>query len=258
MKRTLSALAILACVSAPAAADVTITSNTSGKGLGAMAGGPSTLFIKGTRMRTDQTVRGETLTTIMDAQTGQMISFSSNKKEAEVYNLAQMSAEMSKSVSLEGLKVQMTPNGQTKELLGRPATGYTLNISLPMKMGEMQMDMTMGGPVWIVKGAPGTADYAAFYKAAAEKGLFFGNPQQAKAQPAQAKGMAEMYRAMAQAGGVPYETAIEIRFAGEGPMAAMMSKMGGMGITTTVTAISTDPIGDDKFAPPAGYTLRNR
>ena len=36
----------------------------------------------------------------------------------------------------------------------------------------------------------------------------------------------------------------------------MMSQMGGMTITTKVTAISIDPIPDSKFALPEGYTKK--
>jgi hypothetical protein len=35
-----------------------------------------------------------------------------------------------------------------------------------------------------------------------------------------------------------------------------MSQMGGMTMTLTVTAVSSDPIADDVFALPAGYTKK--
>jgi hypothetical protein len=259
MKRILTATAVMALLAGPAFADLTITSNNTGKGLAAKAAnGQSITYIKGSKMRTDQTIGGEMNTVILDAQTQQMISFTSKKKEAEVIDMSKMTAEITKNIATEGMTVKLTPNGQSKELLGRSTSGYDLAVSIPVKMGEMTMNMMMGGPVWIAKGAPGAEDYAGFYKMAAEKGLFFGNPDAAKAQPAQAKGMAEMYRAMAESGGMPYQTEIEIKFAGEGMMAAMMNKMGGFGITTVVTAVSTDAIPDSMFAVPAGYSTKNK
>ena len=63
---------------------------------------------------------------------------------------------------------------------------------------DMTMMVTLAGPVWIVKDAPGTADYTAFYKAAVEKGWIFSDPRAAKGQPGQAKAMAEMYRQLAE------------------------------------------------------------
>ena len=67
------------------------------------------------------------------------------------------------------------------------------------------------GPVWIVKDAPGAAEYNAFYKAAVEKGWIFGDPRAAKAQPGQARAMAEMYNHFAEVGGIAYESDIQIK-----------------------------------------------
>ena len=65
------------------------------------------------------------------------------------------------------------------------------------------MTIAMTGVSWIAKGAPGSAEYSAFYKGAAEKGWIFTDPRAAKAQPGQAKAMAEMYTQFAQIGGMP-------------------------------------------------------
>ena len=62
------------------------------------------------------------------------------------------------------------------------------------------MLVAMGGPACLSKTAPGRSDYAKFYRAAAENGLFITDPRQAKASPGQAKGMVEMYKEMAKAG----------------------------------------------------------
>ena len=41
-------------------------------------------------------------------------------------------------------------------------------------------------------------------------------------------------------------------------MAGMMSKMGGMNITTTVTKITEGPIDDAMFAVPAGFKVKQQ
>jgi hypothetical protein len=119
----------------------------------------------------------------------------------------------------------------------------------------MAMTVNLRGPMWIVKGAPGAKDYMAFYKAAAEKGWIFSDPRAAKGSPGQAKAMAEMYRLLASTGGVPYETEMTIAIEGEGPMAAVMARMGGMAMTSTVLSVDTAPLDDALFEPPAGYKL---
>jgi hypothetical protein len=43
---------------------------------------------------------------------------------------------------------------------------------------------------------------------------------------------------------------------GTGQAAAALAQFGNMTLVTTVTAISTDPIADDVFVLPAGYTKK--
>jgi hypothetical protein len=109
--------------------------------------------------------------------------------------------------------------------------------------------------MWVVKGAPGTADYSRFFKAAVEKGWIFSDPRAAKAQPGQAKALAEMYKQIAELGGIAYEQQMQIKMGGDGPLAAIMSKMGNFSMTTVVDAVETGALSDDLFAPPAGYKL---
>ena len=137
------------------------------------------------------------------------------------------------------------PNGQTKQVAGKTASGYDMDISVPASLGGaggMKMVVKMTGPAWIVKGAPGTADYVAFYRAAAQKGFIFSDPRAAKGNPGQAKAMARMYEQFADIGGIPYETTMDIKPTGEGPMAGMMAKMGSMSMTQVVESVDTAAI----------------
>ena len=122
----------------------------------------------------------------------------------------------------------------------------------------MKMTIVLSGPVWIVKGAPGTSDFMNFYKTAVEKGWIFSDPRGAKGNPGQAKAMAEMYKQMTAAGGIPYEQEMSFKMTGDGPMAGMLAKMGGMTMTTTVTSVETTPLAADLFAVPAGYKIKEQ
>jgi hypothetical protein len=258
MRRVLAMVVICAAAASPALADVKLTATIGGKGMGMAGSGESVTYIKGMKMRTDSSMAGRQTASIIDVGAQKMIVLNPGKQEAEVYDMTAMAADMAKNVDMSAAKVSMTPNGQTKQILGRQTTGYDLSITMPMAAGGMNMDIVLSGPAFIAKDAPGGADYAAFYKAAAEKGFFFTAPQQAKANQAQAKSMAEMYRQMAAIGGLPYSSEIQIKFAGSGPMAAMMEKMGGVSMTTTVTAVATDPIPDSTFEVPAGWKVTNK
>jgi len=176
--------------------------------------------------------------------------------------MAAFSDEMSKSVDMSSLKATLTPNGQTKDIIGKSAAGYDMDISMQAGLGgnkDMAMTVSLVGPVWIVKNAPGTEDYLRFYKAAVEKGWIFGDPRAAKAQPGQAKAMAEMYKAIAETGGVPYETDMQIKIGGaSGPMAGLFAKMGNLSMSTAVESVDTASIPDDVMSPPAGYKLNTK
>jgi hypothetical protein len=261
MKRTFIGAVLALGLALPAHADVTLKQTTGGKGLGISGTASGTTYIKGNKMRSDVVMGDKTQTTIFDVDAQKMYVFDSKKKEADVWDMATFGAELSKTVDMSGAQASVKPNGQTKQIAGRTATGYDVEISMQSAMGgskDMTMTVTLAGPTWIVKSAPGSADYAGFYKAAVTKGWIFSDPRGAKAQPGQAKAMAEMYKQMAEIGGIPYETNVQIKMSGSGPMAGLLSKMGNVTMTTTVDSVDVAPLADDLFAPPAGYKLNQK
>ena len=252
-------IAILAAGLAPAAhAEVTIKQTTGGKGLGISGKTAATTYIKGNKMRSDVIVGDKTQTTIFDVDAQKMYVFDSKKKESDVWDMAAFADELSKSVDVSSMKASLRPNGQTKQIGGRTANGYDLEISMQSAIGgskDMNMTVTMAGPVWIVKNAPGAADYNRFYKAAVEKGWIFTDPRAAKGQPGQAKAMAEMYRQMAEIGGIAYETDMQVKMGGSGPMGGILARLGNVSFSSVVDSVETGALPDDLFAPPAGYKL---
>lgn len=261
MKHVLLTAALMLALASPSFADVTIKQTMSGKGMGMSTNINSTTFIKGMKMRSDSVTGDTTRTTIFDVEAQKMYLFDSKKKEADVWDMAAFGAEMGKAVQTDEMKASIKPNGQTKDIAGKTATGYDMEIEVPATMGGaggMKMTVVLTGPVWIVKGAPGSKDFLQFYKAAVEKGFIFNDPRAAKGQPGQAKAMAEMYRQMAEAGGIPYEQTMNVKMQGDGPMAGMLAKMGNISSTSTVESVDTASLADDLFAPPAGYKLNAR
>jgi hypothetical protein len=69
--------------------------------------------------------------------------------------------------------------------------------------------------------------------------------------------MAAMYRKVAGLG-VLLAQEMNIKFEGSGPMAGMMSKMGGSTMTSEVVDVSADSIPDSTFEVPADYKLIKR
>ena len=248
-------------MAAPAAADVTIRQTTNGRGLGMSGQMTGITYIRGHRMRTDVIERDRTRTTIFDLDTQKMYSFDSKKKEADVWDMAAVAADVAKSVDVSSLKATITPNGQNKSIADQTASGYDMSVSMTAGMAgskDLDMTVTLAGPLWVVTGAPGTDDYVGFYRAAAEKGWIFGDPRAAKGPPGQARAMSEMYNRLAELGGIAYETDVQIKMGGSGPMASLMSRMGNITMTTVVQSVETTPLADELFAPPAGYKLNEK
>jgi hypothetical protein len=258
MRRILFATVLGVGLTTIASADVTLKQTIGGKGLGLSGTSAGTTYIKGAKMRTDAIIGDKTQSTVFDVDAQKMYIFDSKKKEADVWDMAAFSSELSKSVDVSTAKASLKPNGQTKQIGGQMATGYDMDVSMQSAMAgskDLNMTVTLQGPVWVVKNAPGSADYNRFFKAAVEKGWIFSDPRAAKGQPGQAKAMAEMYKQLSDTGGIAYETDVQIKMSGSGPMAALLSRMGNMSMTTVVDSVETGTVPDDLFAPPAGYKL---
>ncbi len=257
------AVVVLACLAsaASASAAVKMVAQMSGKMMGMKPSGETVTYIKGNKMRTDQTMGGNQVSTIMDVDAGEMISINHKKKEAEIFSVADLAKTMQGAgVEASGVNVKITPTGESKEIAGYKAVGHDLAVSVSSTMGGeggMVMTVNITGPAFLSTDAPGAKDYAAFYLAAVEKGFFFGDPRAAKAQPGNAKGMMALYRTMAEKG-VPLQSTQVIKLSGDGPMAGLFARMGGGEMTSTVTSISGDPLSDDLFTVPAGYKVKRQ
>lgn len=264
MHRTVLAFVLALGLAHPALADVTLKMTTGGKGMGISGKAAGTTYLKGNKMRTDLQMGDKVQSTIFDLDAQKMYIFDSRKKEADVWDMATFGAELGQSIDTANMKASITPNGQSKQFGALKAAGYDMEVTVPAAMGgnkDQQMMITLTGPVWIVKDAPGAAEYNRFYLTAAEKGWIFSDPRAAKGQPGQAKAMAEMYKQFAEIGGIAYETDMQIKMgmgggAGAGnPLGGLFAKLGNMQITNTVEDVQTGPLADELFAPPAGYKL---
>jgi hypothetical protein len=266
MTRVLGLAILVLSLASPAAADLTLKQTASGKGLGISGQTTTTTYIKGNRMRSEAQVGDKTQITIFDLDGQKMYIFDSKKKEADVWDMAAFAAELSKTVDTSAMKASLKPNGQTKQIAGQTATGFDLEISMPASMPgskDMSMLVTMSGPTWIVKNAPGTADYLRFYQAAADKGWVLSDPRAAKGAPGQTRAMTEMYKQLAEAGGIAYETDVQIKMSSSGggagnPLGGLLARMGNMSTATTTQSAETGALADDLFAPPAGYKLNQK
>ena len=142
-------------------------------------------------MRTDSTLLGTPTTTIIDIEAQKFISVNHKKKEVTVYDMAQFRQDLDKSMktgAVEGVAQAERPEeGHRRPRLHR-LRHLDRDADGDGRPGRTEMTMVMTGPVFIAKGAPGSADYARFHHAAAEKGFVMSDPRAAKGNPSAGQG----------------------------------------------------------------------
>jgi hypothetical protein len=244
-------------------ADVTVTTQTSGKAAFIDLGGEGVTRIKGTRQRNDQAFKGKTQTMLIDIDGRRFVSLDAKKKSAVVTPLASIADELEK-VGIGTMEATLKKTSATKQIAGFPCTVHDINLSLPFsptgQAGQgMDLVMVLSGTVCLSTSAPGLADYQAFYKAAADSGFVFGDPRTTKSPTgaAQAKAYAALTKKMAEAG-MALESHINISASGDNPMAGLMASAAKSDIITTVTKIEAGALPAESFEIPADYKVKTQ
>ena len=271
MKRWLTTILAIACCSAIVRADVTVVQTTTIEGgMAAMSGGGAntsstlTTRIKGLKSRTD-----------LEGGPIQMVAISDvAAKQVIVLNVAQKTATISSptappagaAAAAGAIDSTITPTGKSQVIDGVKCNEYKIATSINLSdvaagQGQMPpeaaammqgMKMVMTGSIWVAKDVPGAADYFAFQKAVAAADMV---AMMGRASGLSFPGMEKMTKAMGSLDGLSYLTEILMNVEGTGQMADMMKQMGAMKITTRVSSIKTEALGDDLFKVPEGFTI---
>jgi hypothetical protein len=109
------------------------------------------------------------------------------------------------------------------------------------------------GSAWMAKDAPGANDYGAFARAAVEREVVLGPASNNRILLAVASAQTELYRALADLGGIPCLVDMTMSVDGTGMVAGMVRKLVSGSRTSTVTSVSVAPLDDAAFAVPAGW-----
>ena len=246
---TIATLALLVCTASPASADLGMTMTMSMNAGGMAVNATMETRVKALKMRSDIKMMQQDMSIFFDASAKEVWTVNHATKEISSTDPAALAGNF--PVAFGEAVVGMKPTGQTKEVFGRVCQGYAVEMTVPMNIGQEAITMKMSGTLWIAEKGPGVEEYKAVSKAAAESGF----STSFLAQGPQAKGMIEMQKVIAGAG-IPLAQEFQMTLEGTGPAAAAMAQFGNMTMTMTVTALSTDPIADEVFALPAGYTKK--
>ena len=281
MKRWLTTtLAVLVC-SAALRADVTIVQTTTMEGgmasMAAASGAGNisprlTTRVKGMKGRTDIETGPVTVNTIVDLVNKQVIILRADQKTATMVSPVPPPAAgtpgAAPNVTMPAnIDAAVAPTGKSQVIDGFKCDEFTFTTR--MSMGEVTgrqmppeaasmmqgVTMVMAGSMWVAKEAPGAAEYVAFQKAAASGELA---AAALGASGMSVPGMEKLTKAMSSINGLAYLTEMTINIEGTGQVADMMKQMGPMKITTRVNSIKSEPLSDDLFKVPEGYTVIKR
>jgi hypothetical protein len=281
MKRWFATTLAVVLLSTALRADVTIVQSTSVEGgmaaMAAAAGGANlnpklTTRVKGMKQRIE--MEGPvSVVTIIDLNTKEVIVLNVAQKAATIMPIPAATATTTATtttappVTVGNVDGSVKPTGKSQVMEGVKTEEVAFTASLDMaQMGGAQLPpeavammqgikMIMDGSMWVAKDAPGAREYVAFQKAAAA-----GNMASAAMGGAGLKipGMENLTKAMAAVDGVTMLTEMTMTVEGSGPMADMMRQAGPMKVTSKVTSITADPLSDDLFKVPEGYTITKR
>jgi hypothetical protein len=271
MRKWFATAAVVAVSLASVRADVTVTHSMKMEGAAAAAIGAGqmpriTTRIKGQKSRNEFEAGGQTVTSIGDLVAGQVIMLNAQARTAVVTTPASVGAG-GPPVAVPELEMSFKPTGKRQVIDGQACEEYSMVMNmamadfagqgqLPPEAAEMMKGVRLGmnGSTWIAREVPGAGEFAAYFKAARDSKVLAA----VIGMPGKAGGMERMMEAVASAPGVPYLTELTVVFEGTGPIVDAMKQMGPMKIIQKLESITTDPLADDLFKVPEGYTIEKK
>jgi hypothetical protein len=249
-------------------ADVTIVQTMTMEGAAAAAMGGQlpriTMRVKGQKSRADIDVNGQVVSSIADIAARQVIVLTAATKTATVSTPA--SAAPARPGAPSQTDISLKPTGKTQTIDGQLCEEHTMLMTIAMAemMGQAPPEaaamlkdvrIVINGSIWISKTAPGASEFAAFNKAAVKTNLMSAVTGMI---PGQSGGLDKLMEAAVSAPGIPYLSEMTLVVDGTGPMVDAMKQMGPTKMIQKVASVSTEPIAEDTFKIPEGYTVEKK
>ena len=257
MTRKILMLALALCVWPLAAhADLTLTGHSTVGSFGTTIAQEERLLIHGNWLRRDFIDRGKAYSHIYDLAKRQAVIMDHSFRTVEIYDMAALNTAIQVSAPAEKLDLSVTATGRKRKLQAWTCAEHAVSASMPAQLGTEQVTVMLKGLIWLAKGVPEQASVEGLVKATQAPDFFLAIPKAVMVAPAQARGISEIIRRMAPKG-LPCAGAVDFTVEGSGPMANLAKKMPGrLGIE--YQAFSREPIDQDAFEIPAGYSVIRR
>ena len=247
-------VALLLLVGQPASvwADLIITEKTVLKMGDRNVEGVRSTYIKGARMRIEMVQDGRSAATLYDLPSGAIVEFDTQKRQANVRDLAARTALLQKEYPSERATTTVVATGETKTVAGVSCGESTYAVAVPLTRDGKTI-LTMNGSVCLAQDAAGADAYQSFAQAAYEQQLVMGYASDNVILLAITRAQTELYRALAGKRGIPLHLDMTIGVEGTGMIASVVRKAAAGTRASTVTRIEDAPLDDGRFAIPSDW-----
>jgi hypothetical protein len=213
--------------------------------------------VQGNRMRIDHQQDKESASTLYDLNDSVTIALDTKKKRADVRAMAERNAKLEKLYPRARTTTTLTATGTRRDVAGVSCGDHTFSVRVPLTKDE-SIAFMLTGSACVAADAPGAGDYLAFARAAIDRQLLLGPASDNRLVLALVRAQTELYRALADAGGIPFVVDMNMAVDGKGMLAGMVRKLLSGSRTSTVTAVSAGPLDEAMFVVPAGWKRENK
>lgn len=237
-------------------ADLTLKGHSTVGSFGTTLAQEERLFIHGNWLRRDFIDRGRAYSHLYDLAKRQVLIMDHSFRTVETHDMTALNTTTQVSAPVEKLELSVTPTGRKRNLQAWSCAEHAVSASMPALLGTEPVTFILKGTVWLASGVPEQASVKALVQATQDPAFFLAIPAAVRVAPAQARGISEIIRRVAPKG-LPCMGEVDFTFEGTGPMANLARKMPArLGIE--YQTFSAEPISQDAFAIPAGYSVVRR
>ncbi len=230
---------------------VTLNGYSQVTALGRPSRSQETLYLRKDRLRRDVTERGRSYTYLYDAKRQELIILDHLFRQAEIRRLEP--AARKKPGRQSELRLELSPTGRGQELPPWRCLEHHLRASLPGRLGQEQVTVTLDGQVWL---APNTREQRLLeplLKAIPAGDLLVGLPAPGQPATTQVQGLNEVLRRVLPKG-MLCAFDLQVDYAGEGPMANLARRMATR-VALMYERLEVTTLQDALFEIPAGYQV---
>ena len=249
MRRFLPLVVATAFFAIPSRADVSVTFTVAKSCAGMITNTKRVMYFKDAKLRIDDFAGTAVSTRILDLRSGTAIIIDHEHHAAATSKLGEYGRVTAQRSAASRITVAMRPSGEAREILGKTCNGYDLVVS--------SSDIRANARYWDNGDAPGSSEYHAFWKASKGRCLPVEGWSSNPIATSQNAVISEIFRRMAESGGIPNECEMRFELSERSPAASHPNGVVDA-LTFRIVDISTSSIADGVFAVPSGYTNESK